>query len=112
MPTREEVFHAIETERNYQDLVIAGDPRRHANSLPAHSVGDYLTMLATYLRKAQDAWTLNGGDELSLHEIRKIAGIAVHCMEDHGAPERSHIRTAWHKPMGLPERPPSETRLT
>jgi hypothetical protein len=32
---------------------------------------------------------MNPGNEPALHQIRKIAGIAVNCMEKHGAPYRS-----------------------
>ena len=38
--------------------------------------------------KANEAWSMNAGDEDALDVVRKIGGIAVHCMEDHGAPER------------------------
>ena len=87
--TRAAVFHAIDGERFYQDHVVEQNPNRHDASLPEHSVGDYLTMLATYLREAQENWTRNAGVDKSLDSIRKIAGIAVHCMEDHGAPLRT-----------------------
>jgi len=82
------VFEVISQERNYQEFIIEKDPNRCEQTEIPHSVGDYLTMLATYLRKAQDAWTNHGGVQGSLHEIRKIGAIAVHCMEDHGAPPR------------------------
>ncbi len=89
MATRQEVYEAIDTERDYQDRVIAKDPSRHDAAVDAnHSVGAYLTMLDTYLRRAQDAWTDNAGHDKALEVVRKIAGIAVHCMEDHGAPKR------------------------
>ena len=51
--TRNEVYAAIDTERAYQESIVETDPNRHDDSPPEHSVGDYLTMLATYLRKAQ-----------------------------------------------------------
>jgi hypothetical protein len=89
MPTRQEVYAAIDSEREYQDRVIANDPARHDANVDAdHSVGAYLTMLDSYLRKAQDAWTDHAGHDKALDIVRKIAGIAVHCMEDHGAPPR------------------------
>ncbi|GAG92939.1 unnamed protein product, partial [marine sediment metagenome] len=53
-----------------------------------HTVGNYLTMLRRYANKADEAWTDNAGDLAALDVIRKIAGIAVHCMEDWGAPLR------------------------
>ena len=81
---RDDVYAVINGERDYQDSL---GPDR-SDGVP-RSVGDYLTMLTTYLRKAQDAWTNNPGDGPALHEIRKIGGIAVHCMEDHGAPWRA-----------------------
>lgn len=86
--TRAEVYAAIDTEREYQDTIVETDPSRCSQTGPAHSVGDYLTMMATYLRKAQDDWTGTAGNDAALDQIRKIAGIAVHCMEDHGAPKR------------------------
>jgi hypothetical protein len=88
MATRNEVYAAVDSERDYQDLFIHGNPERCTQDQHPHSVGDYLTMLATYVRKAQDAWTNNPGVLPSLHEIRKVAGIAVACMEEHGAPGR------------------------
>jgi len=89
MATRQEVYEAIDTERDYQDRIIANDPTRHDAVVDAdHSVGAYLTMLDTYLRRAQDAWTDHAGHAKALEVVRKIAGIAVHCLEDHGAPKR------------------------
>ena len=81
--SREEIYVAIDSERDYQDSL---GPLR--TNEPVHSVGDELTMLATYLRKAQDAYTSQPGVEAALHEIRKVAAIAVRCMENHGAPKR------------------------
>lgn len=86
--SRQDVYAVIDGEREYQDQFIETDPSRHDSSLPSHTTGDYIVMLTTYIREAQDAWTRNGGDEKALHSLRKIAAISVHCMEDHGAPKR------------------------
>jgi len=86
---RSVVYKAIDSERDYQDSFIEKDPTRHDASLPDHSVGDYIVMLTTYVREAQENWTRNGGVEKAQDSIRKIAGIAVHCMEDHGVQPRS-----------------------
>lgn len=86
--TREDVYSAINSERDYQDNIIEADPTRCAVNEVDHTVGDYIVMLTTYVREAQEAWTRNGGSEKALHSVRKVAGIAVHCMEDHGAPKR------------------------
>jgi hypothetical protein len=47
-----------------------------------------LTMLSAYLHRAQQAYVDNTGDEAALGCVRKLAGIAVACMERHGAPSR------------------------
>ncbi len=80
---REEVYKAIDTERNYQDKLGAN---RTAGE--EHSVGDYVTMMQYYQNALVEAWTTTAGDDVALDVMRKIAGIAVHCMEDHGAPKR------------------------
>lgn len=79
MTTRQEVYAAIDSERTYQQKKW-GDHQ--------HEVGAYLTMLREYVSKADRAWTDNVGDAAALEMVRKVAGIAVRCMEDHGAPLR------------------------
>jgi hypothetical protein len=78
-----QVHALVDRERYYQGVL--GPNRTDARS---KSVPGYLCMFDSYLRKAIDAWTFNAGDTLALENIRKLAGIAVHCMEDHGAPHR------------------------
>lgn len=77
--SREVVYRAIDSERKYQNEKWAGH---------SHEVGAYLTLLRSYINKAEEAWTSNKGDEEALDVVRKIAGISVHCMEEHGAPFR------------------------
>lgn len=83
--TRPEVYAAIDTEREYQNRL--GPDRREPREEP-HSVGDYLTMLRVYVDRAFVAWTDNPGTDAAMNVIRKIAGIAVRAMEEHGAPKR------------------------
>ena len=48
-------------------------------------------MLHEYINRARIAWTDNfdnNNEEPARHMIRKIAGIAVRCLENHGCPER------------------------
>jgi len=80
---RTEVYNAIDSERHYQDNL----PTTRTDGSDK-TVGDYLTMIESYRRRANDAWTDNPGTVEALHVIRKIAGIAVRCMEEHGAPHR------------------------
>ena len=84
MATRSEVYAAIDGEREYQERL--GPDRTDGN---AKSVGDYIVMLDYYVLQAKAAWTNNPGDSFALDVIRKIGGIAVHCMEDHGVVKRS-----------------------
>lgn len=83
---RKEVYKVIDGERKYQDNMKVGPNGRTDGR--KKSVGDYLALLDVYVRKAQDAYSGRPGDEPSLHEIRKVAAIAVQCMEVHGAPVR------------------------
>ena len=85
MSTREAVYNVIDGERTHQDKL---------NSVPK-SVGEELTLLRVYLRKAEEAYATTFGD---LHEgptidvVREIAGICVRCMERHGAIIRKEIK--------------------
>lgn len=83
MSTRKEVYAVIDGERSYQDAL--GPDRTDGTET---TVGEYITMLQHYQIKLVEAWTLNPGDASALDVMRKIAGIAVHCMEDHGAISR------------------------
>lgn len=80
---REDVYKAIDSEREYQENLGAGrtDGR-------THTVGEFLVMLQRYVDHAFAAWTDNAGDQAALNQVRKVAGIAVNCMEKHGAPHR------------------------
>lgn len=83
--SRADVYAAIDSERAYQNSL--GGDRREPREIN-HSVGDYLTMLRFYVTKADQAWTDNPGTDAAMNVIRKIAGIAVRAMEEHGAPRR------------------------
>jgi len=85
--TRNDVYKAIDTERDYQAQVISTDPSI-CKVIPK-SVGDYLTMMQGYMNRTFETWVSTAGNEPTLHFIRKVAAIAVKCMEQHGAPSRS-----------------------
>lgn len=84
--TRDFVYRAIDSERGYQDEL----PSSRTDGHPL-TVGDYITMMQHYQTELVTAWTKNSGDRQALHVMRKLAGIAVHCMEDHGAPFRGEL---------------------
>lgn len=83
------VYAMIDGERDYQNEQIAkfnwNEPKR---------VGEFLTILRVYLTKAENAWVTDSDnakpeERQSLHEIRKLAALAIACLESHGAPPRS-----------------------
>ena len=81
---REQVYTKIDAERNYQDSLST-------QHLGKPTIEGELLMLQEYINKARIAWTDNFEDndeEPARHFIRKIAGIAVRCLENHGCPER------------------------
>lgn len=79
----DKVIQAIDSERTYQDSFCKD------KGYDSHqTVEGELVLMKTYLDKAFVAWSDNKGDEVCLDAIRKVAGIAVRCMEYHGAPLR------------------------
>ena len=79
------VFEAIASERDYQDRKW-GTPSEHP-----HEVGGWLTLIATHLRRAQDAWASANSDAEALTALRKVLAVGVACGEQHGL--RGRART-------------------
>jgi hypothetical protein len=75
---RARVYKLIDGERKYQDKKWNG-PR---------TVGEELFLLETLMAKAKPAWADHNGDFEALAIIRKIAAVAVRCMENHSTPPR------------------------
>jgi hypothetical protein len=88
--TRVEAYKAIDSERDYQDSFVL--PGREYYQ--THTLGEFVLMINQYASQAMQSWTHHkdgdSPDEFppSLHEVRKIAALAVRCMEQHGAPRR------------------------
>lgn len=79
---RTEVYDIIESERLYQEEYVRKDPSRCDGQ--KRTVCDYLVLLDHYTRKAQDTWVERPGYENALDEVRKVAALAVACLESHG----------------------------
>lgn len=82
MMNRNAVYELINGERAYQDSL-------RGNLIP--SVEQELLLLEEYCLRARKTYSDTFGDpteEPTRDFIRKIAGIAVRCMEHHGAPPR------------------------
>lgn len=80
---REKAYEALDEERQYQNRL--GSNRTDGS---AKTVGDYIVMLSHYQNELIKAWTVNAGTVQALDVIRKIGGIAIHAMEDHGIVRR------------------------
>jgi hypothetical protein len=83
MSSRDEVYQAINSERSYQEAL-----KGVRNPKYRRTMGDYLTLLNHYIVEANQSYVKNRGPAMPLHEFRKIAAIAVKCMEEFGAPKR------------------------
>ena len=73
--TRADVFKLLDEERQHQ-----ADKWGTVLERP-HELGGWLTIIRVYLRRAEDAWASSHGDAEALAEVRKLAALAVACME-------------------------------
>lgn len=86
--TRKEVYNLIDGERAYQDSLW------NPSTTPTggkHSPTEWLVYIQTYAQKALIVGTEESDTTArpkQLATLRKIAGMAVACMEEHGAPAR------------------------
>lgn len=80
----DDVVRLIQEELSYQDS-MAGTDRANTGD---NGVAGQLVILERYTRKAVDAWTDNAGDENALHELRKVAAIAIRALVCYGCPRR------------------------
>jgi len=79
MTSREVVYKAIDGERDYQNSSWSSE-----FDDSKWSIGDWLIFIQRYVNEAEN----NLGYPWAMDSIRKIAGLAVACMEYNGAPER------------------------
>jgi hypothetical protein len=82
MAIREEVYKAIDSERDYQDSLWS------SGTMANKTIGDWVSVIRVYLRRAEDAWTYDS-EENVMDYVRKIAGIGAHAMEKLGIVRRS-----------------------
>ena len=97
MTPREEVYAAIDGEREYQ---LEAWNAHTTESGGKHSVSEFILYLEHYIQLARvEASTKADPEsrEAALHVIRKVAGLAVACMEQNGAPEREGFERSLKK---------------
>jgi hypothetical protein len=86
MPTRNEVYKAVDSERDYQDNG-RGNSRRH-EGMPELTPGECILIMEKLLADARLSWYAPDGGVACLDHIRKVTAVGVKCMEVHGAPVR------------------------
>ncbi len=92
MPSRTEVYSAIDSERDYQQWLCEkastphGEVRPHSTEEFVLYMDDYLTELKHQLSRT---WTPDRKPTVEmLDTLRKVVTLGVACMEQHGAPLR------------------------
>jgi hypothetical protein len=84
---RHEVYKRIDTERDYQDLCWT--PRREINGISDEEKppAEWINYMEYHIAKAKEEVYFLHNEEVLAH-IRKVAALAVRCLELHGCPER------------------------
>jgi len=90
MPSREQVFHAINTERAYQEKWDQTRKEQGINSYMDKDkpVETWVLWMEEYMSQARKRATAQFDKTAALQNIRKVCALGVACMEYHGAPER------------------------
>lgn len=86
--TRKEVYEAIDSERDYQDSRWNPETTTSCN---VHSFEDWFTYIEDYVSEAKHLLSRvprQESDPVALDIMRKVAGMSVCAMEEHGAPKR------------------------
>lgn len=80
---REDVYKLIDSERKYQEQL----PYYSEEAEKKHPVSSWMIAIEKHLDNAKaEVYKLD--DAAALEEVRKIAAIAVACMENNDTPER------------------------
>lgn len=94
MATREEVYSALDSERDYQEM------RRHRDgsttvggdgSVHDHTPEEFLIYMQDYLNEALHTASRTWGPTCKpkvMEIVRKVTALGVACMEANGAPRR------------------------
>lgn len=89
MLDREDVYIAIDTERDYQQERWGNNPHRQADD---RQIDEFALYIARYTARLVEVATTAENDTDKLDVVRKIAALCVACMEQHGAPQREGRR--------------------
>lgn len=82
LATRNEVYYAIDSERDYQEL-----RRERDGGQPSHTPTEFLVYMRSYLNEALEKASRVWGEDADpaiLDTMRKVVGLGVACMEENG----------------------------
>ncbi len=93
MTTRSEVYAAIDSERAYQDGLwgntLSGDrPATELQPGGTRTTDEFSLYIIGYANDLLVQGSHFANEKVKLDIIRKITGLGVACMEQHGAPQR------------------------
>lgn len=92
MPSRQEVYAALDTERNYQDARRSAAYDATIGAPGDHSPEEYLVYMQDYLNEALHTASRIWGPGCKpavMEIVRKVTALGVACMESNGAPPRA-----------------------
>jgi hypothetical protein len=79
MTSRREVYKAIDTERDYQEVRWDGH---------THTVTEWMVYMRDYIEEGLHHVSRSANELQALEEVRKVTALGVACMEQLGAPKR------------------------
>jgi len=88
---REEVYSAINTEREFQIDMTADESR--PDMIEELHIGDTISAIEHNLGKAREAWYKGSvPHQEAMEYLRKVAGLCVQAGEKYGMPNREQIK--------------------
>jgi hypothetical protein len=85
---RAQVYRAIDSERYYQDALYGATLSSERPGNGDRSVDEYALYIVGYAHELMKQAAKYSNPDEKLHAVRKVAGLCVACMEQHGAPLR------------------------
>lgn len=76
-------YHAIDTEREYQEKTWPDRP-----GIPTPTIDAFAAYIQGYANILTQTCATTRSAEKKLDVMRKVAGLCVACFEQHGVPER------------------------
>jgi hypothetical protein len=88
--TREEVYKAVDSERDYQDAQRGNAARHEGYKAGENHPAEFILYMEKCLADAREAvYKGSTGANDCLQFVRKVTALGVACMEQHGAPQRA-----------------------